>query len=105
MNDIGVVPVREPFDVLVTQGMVQGRTYRSAVDNRCLRPEQLVRVARPDGGYTMVESAISQPALVSWEKMSKSKYNGVLPEDIVRQYGTDTMRTFILFKVRPEMGG
>lgn len=94
MHDIGLSPVREPFKELLTQGMVQGRTHRSSVDQRYLRPEQL---AVSDN--TTVEKATGLPTLTSWEKMSKSKYNGVLPEDIVREFGTDTMRVFILFKV------
>jgi leucyl-tRNA synthetase len=36
---------------------------------------------------------------VSWEKMSKSKYNGVNPETVVSLYGADTIRLFLLFKV------
>ena len=37
-----------------------------------------------------------------YEKMSKSKYNGVAPEDVIGQYGVDTARMFILFKAPPE---
>jgi leucyl-tRNA synthetase len=36
---------------------------------------------------------------VSWEKMSKSKYNGVDPETVISLYGADTIRLFLLFKV------
>ncbi|KAB0378284.1 hypothetical protein FD755_009862 [Muntiacus reevesi] len=39
---------------------------------------------------------------VSWEKMSKSKHNGVEPEDVVEQYGIDTVRLYILFAAPPE---
>ena len=39
---------------------------------------------------------------VSWEKMSKSKHNGVEPEDVVEQYGRDTVRLYILFAAPPE---
>jgi leucyl-tRNA synthetase len=34
--------------------------------------------------------------------MSKSKYNGVAPEDVIKKYGADTARMFILFKAPPE---
>ena len=31
-----------------------------------------------------------------WEKMSKSKHNGVNPADIIKQYGADTIRLYVL---------
>ncbi|HHP7244289.1 MAG TPA: class I tRNA ligase family protein, partial [Elainellaceae cyanobacterium] len=43
-----------------------------------------------------------QPLSVFYEKMSKSKYNGVDPADVLRKYGADTARMFILFKAPPE---
>ncbi|NEO67262.1 MAG: class I tRNA ligase family protein, partial [Moorea sp. SIO4G2] len=43
-----------------------------------------------------------EPLAVFYEKMSKSKYNGVAPEDVLAKYGTDTARMFILFKAPPE---
>lgn len=39
---------------------------------------------------------------VTWEKMSKSKHNGIDPEKFVQLYGIDTMRLFILFAASPE---
>lgn len=39
---------------------------------------------------------------VTWEKMSKSKHNGVDPEDVVEQYGIDTIRLYLLFAAPPE---
>ncbi len=39
---------------------------------------------------------------VSFEKMSKSKYNGIDPEQVISKYGADTARMFILFKAPPE---
>lgn len=38
---------------------------------------------------------------MTWEKMSKSKYNGVEPGDVIDKYGIDTTRLFILFRVSP----
>lgn len=39
---------------------------------------------------------------MTWEKMSKSKHNGVDPEAVVEQYGIDTIRLYILFAAPPE---
>lgn len=39
---------------------------------------------------------------MTWEKMSKSKHNGVDPEQMVEQYGIDTVRLFLLFAAPPE---
>lgn len=39
---------------------------------------------------------------MTWEKMSKSRHNGVDPEDVVEQYGLDTIRLYVLFAAPPE---
>lgn len=39
---------------------------------------------------------------MTWEKMSKSKHNGVDPEEVVQQYGIDTVRLYLLFAAPPE---
>lgn len=43
-----------------------------------------------------------EPLKVSYEKMSKSKFNGVPPSQVLSKYGADTARMFILFKAPPE---
>lgn len=76
----------EPFRRLLTQGLVQGRTRRCAATGRYLRPEEQIP-----------EKDIS----ISWEKMSKSKFNGVEPGSLVSQYGSDCVRLAVLFKAPP----
>lgn len=39
---------------------------------------------------------------VTWEKMSKSKHNGLDPQEVVQQYGVDTVRLYILYAAPPE---
>lgn len=39
---------------------------------------------------------------VTWDKMSKSKHNGIDPEEVVQQYGIDTVRLYILYAAPPE---
>lgn len=53
-------------------------------------------------GSDPVHANTGEKLEVSWEKMSKSKHNGVEPEDVVEQYGIDTVRLYILFAAPPE---
>lgn len=39
---------------------------------------------------------------VTWEKMSKSKLNGLDPQEVLQQYGLDTVRLYILYAAPPE---
>lgn len=39
---------------------------------------------------------------VTWEKMSKSKHNGIEPEEVVQKYGIDTIRLYLFFAAPPE---
>jgi leucyl-tRNA synthetase (EC 6.1.1.4) len=51
---------------------------------------------------TYRDKETQEPVAVFYEKMSKSKYNGVDPEEVLAKYGADTARMFILFKAPPE---
>nr|CAD7197252.1 unnamed protein product [Timema douglasi] len=48
-----------------------------------------------------VEKDTGQPVITTWEKMSKSKHNGVDPDDMLKDYGIDTTRLLILADVSP----
>lgn len=65
----------EPFKKLLTQGMVHGRTCKHPITGQFLKPEEIEE--SPEGP---LEKSTRQMAKVTWEKMSKSKYNGVDPE-------------------------
>ncbi|KAL0599754.1 putative leucine--tRNA ligase, mitochondrial [Plecturocebus cupreus] len=54
------------------------------------------------GGSVPVHAKTKEKLEVTWEKMSKSKHNGVDPEEVVEQYGIDTIRLYILFAAPPE---
>lgn len=94
MYDEGYVPSSEPFTTLRTQGMVHGKTFRIPGSDRPV-PGSLV-TEKPDG--TAVHNETGQILDMTWEKMSKSKYNGVDPVQVVNEYGADTIRLFLLFK-------
>ncbi len=91
----GLLNFDEPFSRLLTQGMVQGTTYKNPVTGKYI-PSAQVNPNDPKDPET------GERLEVFYEKMSKSKYNGVDPEEVLAKYGADTARMFILFKAPPE---
>ncbi|KAF0977745.1 hypothetical protein FDP41_003067 [Naegleria fowleri] len=90
----GFMKDREPFNTLLTQGMVQGETFKDLETNKYYKQEEMER--NEDG--IMVDKITKKPLTSVWEKMSKSKYNGVDPEAVTKEFGSDTVRLYILFK-------
>jgi leucyl-tRNA synthetase len=86
----------EPFKRLLTQGMVQSTTYKNPQTGKYIPPANVVDPSNPKDPDT------GDALELSFEKMSKSKYNGVDPEDVLAKYGADTARMFVLFKAPPE---
>ncbi|EGC17403.1 Leucine--tRNA ligase [Kingella denitrificans] len=107
MNDEGIVSMREPFKQLLTQGMVLAATYyRESADGKktWFNPAE-VRVQTDDKGrpVSAVLEADGQLVVIGGvEKMSKSKNNGVDPQQIIDAYGADTARLFMMFASPPE---
>ena len=123
--DIGAVSIEEPFQKMINQGMIQGRSnfvYRvkgtnqfvshglkdnydtSAmhVDVNIVHNDQLnldkFKAWRPDladAEFILEDGKYICGAEV--EKMSKSKYNVVNPDDIIQRYGADTLRLYEMF--------
>lgn len=97
VRDRGLVKVDEPFKRLLTQGMVQGLTYKTCQTNKYLTADQIIY---KNGECREKEN--NELVAIFYEKMSKSKYNGVDPQVVLSKYGADTARMFILFKAPPE---
>jgi len=91
----GLLNFNEPFQRLLTQGMVQGTTYKNPNTGKYI-PSAQVNPTEPKDPET------GERLEVFYEKMSKSKYNGVDPQEVLAKYGADTARMFILFKAPPE---
>lgn len=95
LRDCGLLNFDEPFQRLLTQGMVQGLTYINPTTGKYI-PSAQVDPNDPKDPET------GEKLEVSYKTMSKSKYNGVAPEAVINKYGADTARMFILFKAPPE---
>lgn len=96
LQHLGMVGHKEPFGGLLAQGMVLGSAYKCADTARYLQTDELdltnlSNVTKIGGGAVNLV----------WEKMSKSKHNGVDPGAVVDQWGADTARLFTLFKAPP----
>ena len=90
---------KEPFKGLFTQGMVCHETYKSE-NNKWLSPDE---VETKDGKKFYEKNNTSKKVLVGpSESMSKSKRNTIDPEDIINNYGADSVRLFILSDSPPE---
>jgi leucyl-tRNA synthetase len=98
LRDRGLLNFDEPFQRLLGQGMVQGLTYMNPnkSDKDKWIPTNLVNPDDPRDPQT------GEPLQLVYATMSKSKGNGVAPEEVIGKYGVDTARMFVLFKAPPE---
>lgn len=107
MRDFGLVDSDEPFQRLLTQGMVIAETFYRPEANggkEWFNPAD-VEVKRDDKGRPLSATLISdgQPVEMGGiEKMSKSKNNGVDPQAMIDRFGADTVRLFMMFAAPPE---
>ncbi|EAZ80698.1 leucine--tRNA ligase [Algoriphagus machipongonensis] len=125
LYDLGVVSIDEPFQKMINQGMIQGRsnfvyrvkgtnqfvshglkdqydTFAMHVDVNIVYNDQLnldkFKAWRPD--LADAEFILEDGKYICGsevEKMSKSKYNVVNPDDIIERYGADTLRLYEMF--------
>jgi leucyl-tRNA synthetase len=93
LRDLGYLKVSEPFTNLLTQGMVCKET-EECPEHGYLYPHEV-----KEGTCAYCNTKVSIGNTV---KMSKSKKNVVDPEDLIGQYGADTVRMFCLFASPPE---
>jgi leucyl-tRNA synthetase len=99
MRDMGLVKFDEPVKRLLTQGMVVGETFfDDATGKRIYHPPDAVSVSR-DAKGKILEARSSDDKTLKYaiERMSKSKGNGVDPDEMVDIYGADATRLFVMF--------
>lgn len=107
MRDLGLVKFDEPFKRLFTQGMLCAEAfYRELPDGhiRWYYPDEIEvktdEKGRPTGAISKEDGQPVKSAGI--QKMSKSKCNVVEPRDIIKKYGADTARTFVMFAGPPD---
>ncbi|MCU0304848.1 MAG: leucine--tRNA ligase [Thermoanaerobaculales bacterium] len=92
LYDCGWVSTVEPFQKLFNQGMILAYSYRDSLGKYHLPSE----VDEHEDG-TAVLHATGETLECQIEKMSKSKYNVVNPDEVIAEYGADSMRLYELF--------
>ncbi|MFP8836059.1 leucine--tRNA ligase [Hydrogenophaga sp. XSHU_21] len=113
MRDLGLVKVDEPFTHLLTQGMVLNHIYSRRTDKggkEYFWPHDVENVLDEGGkvvGARLKNAVGDLPAgtPIDYEgvgTMSKSKNNGVDPQDLIEKYGADTARLYTMFTAPPE---
>jgi len=93
LRDLGFIDIDEPFQNLLTQGMVCKETHKCPIHG-WLFPEEV-----ENGKCIICDSEVEVGRV---EKMSKSKKNVVDPDLLIKKYGADTARLFSLFAAPPD---
>ena len=107
MRDLELIKIEEPFGNLLTQGMVLNEVFsRKETDGRKVyfNPDDVIVDHRSSGARTGFVSRSDGQAVFSEgiRTMSKSKNNGVDPQELIDEYGADTARLFMMFASPPE---
>lgn len=107
LRDAGFVTSEEPADKLLCQGMVLADAfyYTSPTNERIWVSPTLVTLERDEKGRIIKATDPEGRELVhsGMTKMSKSKNNGIDPQEMVEKYGADTVRLFMMFASPAEM--
>uniref|UniRef100_A0A7E4UWU7 leucine--tRNA ligase n=1 Tax=Panagrellus redivivus TaxID=6233 RepID=A0A7E4UWU7_PANRE len=99
LHDLGLVSYEEPFDKLVPQGIVRGRTFIDPNTGAYVLSED---VEQSSDGESFVHAKTGAIIEAVFEKMSKSKHNGVDPIEVINRDGTDLARLQLLHAASPK---
>ncbi len=107
MRDVGLVDSDEPFKRLLCQGMVLADTYYredekggkvwfapADIDTELDEKGRILKAWHKEDGQPVISAGMS--------KMSKSKNNGIDPQQVIDKLGADTVRLFMMFTAPPE---
>ncbi len=113
MRDLNLIKVDEPFTKLLTQGMVLNHIYSRKGDKGGIEyfwPSEVQDEHDASGKVTgaklkQTKGELPAGTAITYEgvgTMSKSKNNGVDPQDLIEKYGADTARLYTMFTAPPE---
>ncbi|GGC82685.1 leucine--tRNA ligase [Undibacterium terreum] len=106
MRDLKLIDASEPFSKLLTQGMVLKGAFSQKLEGagKNYYWEHEVDVIHNEQGMIVGGRLKSDGSPLDYEMttMSKSKSNGVDPQELINQYGADTARLFVMFASPPE---
>ncbi len=107
MRDLGLLSFNEPFKKLLTQGMVLNHIYSRKNEKGGIEyfwPHEVENVLDDKGAIVAARLKTDGSAIVyeGVGTMSKSKNNGVDPQELIDKYGADTARLFTMFAAPPE---
>lgn len=89
--DCGLVSTKEPFQSLRNQGLIVARTFQKS-GGGYIDPAE---VAEKNGAYVLRSTGEALKSQI--EKMSKSKLNGITPDDVIDEFGADSLRLYEMF--------
>ena len=89
--DCGYVATKEPFQTLRNQGMILSRSFQNSLGAYVASED----VKEKDGVY--LHRNTGEELRTQVEKMSKSRLNGVTPDDIIEEFGADSLRMYEMF--------
>ncbi len=98
LYDIGVVPTKEPYQKRTSQGMILGlnpHNYENLSDEA--RDALLAEYGDEAAVRRHLAEKYGEMADHPIVKMSKSLGNVVNPDDVIREFGADTLRTYVMF--------
>ncbi|VBB28511.1 unnamed protein product [Acanthocheilonema viteae] len=96
LHDIGASPVQEPFDSLLPQGIVCSRTFKRSDNGKYVKEDDVVQTGN---GFIIKRDGCA--VVTQFEKMSKSKHNGVDPLSVLKLKGIDLTRLQLLNEAAP----
>lgn len=91
LYDCGYVSTLEPFQQLRNQGVIVAKSYKLKTGGY-VSPTEVQQV---EGQW--IHTSTGKPVIEQVEKMSKSKLNGVSPDEVIAEHGTDALRLYTLF--------
>jgi leucyl-tRNA synthetase, eubacterial and mitochondrial family len=91
LYDLGLVSTKEPFQKLFNQGLIVARAFQKS-SGAYVAPEDVI-----DKQDVFTHKETGEVLTTQIEKMSKSKLNGVTPDEMIEEYGADALRLYEMF--------